>query len=166
MLFLALLEREGEGSRARIMEALRRNPGMSLTRLCKAVGLSWATTKYHVKRLESQGAIQFERRGRRDILCFPVSVPAKFRPWLATLLDEGAMEVLRALGPRGEVGVLELSRRLGISESATRRRLNRMQESGMVQKRGQLRPVYSRNDDWPGAAPQEPEQFMAEESRR
>jgi DNA-binding transcriptional ArsR family regulator len=155
MLFLALLEREGEGSRAKIMEILRRHPGMNQTRLCEAVGLAWATTKYHLRRLQAQGAVVLEKRGRRDILCFPVAVPIKYRPWLATLLDKDVMRVLKALGPGDEVGVLELSRRLGLSESATRRRLGRMEAEGIVRKRGKLRPVFARNPNLPDSMSQE-----------
>lgn len=151
MLFLAVLEREGEGSRARIMDILRRNPGMNKTRLCKAVGLSWATTTYHLKRLKSQGAVDLQRHGRRDVLCFPVSVPAKYRAWLSTMHDEKAIRALGALGD-DEAGVRELARRVGLSESAMRRRLERLHGDGILSKRGKLRPVYARNPDM---APQE-----------
>jgi DNA-binding transcriptional ArsR family regulator len=144
MLFVALLERQGEGSRARILATLRRNPGLNATRLARAVGLSWTTTMYHLKRLRAQGAIELQRHGRRDIRCFPVGVPAKYRSWLAALHNEKDAEVLDALGP-GEAGVRELSQRMGLSESAMRRRLERLREDGVLEKRGKLRPVYLRN---------------------
>lgn len=151
MLFLAKLEREGEGSRARIMDLLRRHPGMNKTRLCKEVGLSWATTTYHLKRLQHQGAVDLQHRGKRDVLCFPVSVSPKDRAWLATLHDPTAAAALGAIGV-GRAGVRELSKRIGLSESAARRRLERMHADGVLTKRGVLRPVYSRNTD---AAPNE-----------
>ena len=146
MLFLALLERHGEGSRAKIMGVLRKQPGMNKTRLCKAVGLSWATITYHLNRLQVQGAVELQRAGKRDVLCFPVSVPQRYRAWLATLHDEKAVQALDALAD-DEAGVRELSKRVGLSESAMRRRLVRLHENGVVRKRGVLRPLYSRNPD-------------------
>lgn len=148
MLFLALLEKEGEGSRARIMAALRGHPGMNQSQLCKAVGLSWATTKYHLGRLSAQGAVVLERRGRRDIRCFPVDIPERFRPWLATLHDADAVQVLHLLGA-GEAGVAALAKALGWSQSAMRRRLERMAADRLVTKRGVLRPRYARHPDMP-----------------
>ena len=97
MLSLALLEREGEGSRARIMQVLRERPGLNKTQLCRLVGLSWATTTYHLRRLQVQGAVELERRGRRDVRCFPVAVPAKYRPWLAALLDASSSQILETI---------------------------------------------------------------------
>jgi len=154
MLFLALLEKEGQGSRAKIMEALRRQPGMNLSQLCNAVNLSWTTTKYHLGRLQAQGVVELQKRGRRDIQCFPIGVPAKYRPWLATLLDEEAVRILQALKDR-EAGVAELAKRVGLSESATRRRLERMRRDGVLAKRGKLRPRYARNPDSPEPAGEE-----------
>jgi DNA-binding transcriptional ArsR family regulator len=136
------------GSRERILQVLRQHPGMNLSRLCRAVGLSWATTKYHLKRLEAEGAVALHRRGRRDIACFPVGVPARYRPWLAALFDPEAAAVLAALG-KGEAGVADLSQRTGLSESATRRRLDRLHQNGLLNKRGMLRPRYSRNPEVP-----------------
>ncbi|MCA1820133.1 MAG: winged helix-turn-helix transcriptional regulator [Thermoplasmatota archaeon] len=130
------------------METLRTHPGMNKSRLGEAVGLSWATTTYHLKILETQGAVHLERRGRRDVLCFPVGVPVRFRPWLATLLDTSSLRVLDALG-HDELGVAELSRRRGLSESALRRQLGRLEGAGIVLKRGQLRPRFARNPELP-----------------
>ncbi|MHB8633615.1 MAG: winged helix-turn-helix transcriptional regulator [Thermoplasmatota archaeon] len=139
-----MLERDGHGSRARIMKILRQQPGVNKTQLGKAVGLSWATTSYHLKRLQSEGAVELLRHGKRDVLCFPVSVPPKYRAWLATLRDPKAILALDALGA-GEAGVREISKRAGLSESAVRRRLERMRTDGVISKRGLLRPVYARN---------------------
>ena len=143
------MARKGAGeSRSRILRVLRDHPGMNLTRLCETVGLSWATTKYHLKLLERQGAVVLQRRGRRDVACFPVGVPDRYRPWLAALFDPESVAVLAALG-RGEAGVADLSQRTGLSESATRRRLDRLHQNGLLNKRGILRPRYSRNPEVP-----------------
>lgn len=148
MLFLALLEKEGQGSRARIMEALRRQPGMNMSQLCKAVDLNWTTTKYHLKRLQSQGVVELQRAGRRDVRCFPVGIPSKYRPWFATLRDPGAVQVLRFLKGR-EAGVAAIARELAASEDAARRRLERMLAQGLLTKRGTFRPRYARHPDCP-----------------
>lgn len=148
MLFLARLEREGQGSRARILHLLREKPGMNLTQLAKAAGLSWTTVKYHLRRLQVQGVVQVERFGRRDSRWFPLGVPSKYRPWLATLLDQDTLRILDVLADR-EAGVAELARLLGRSESAIRRRLYRMHRAGMLAKRGKLRPRYLRNSQPP-----------------
>jgi len=144
MLFLALREREGEGSRARIMEILRRSPGMNKIRLCQSVGLSRATVTYHLKVLQGEGTVDLQRQGR-DVYCFPVNIPTQYRPWLTVLHDDKAKKVLEALGPE-EAGVRQLALQLGLSESATRRRLERMRLVGMVRKRGRLRPRFARQE--------------------
>ncbi|MHB8634614.1 MAG: winged helix-turn-helix transcriptional regulator [Thermoplasmatota archaeon] len=124
------------------MEALRRNPGMSKRALAAAVGLSWATTTYHLDRLAKAGAVELVRFGRRDIQCFPAGVPHSHRRLLAALREQRAALVLAALTER-DVGVRELAMRLGLSESATRRRLQSLCKDGIVVRQGVLRPRFS-----------------------
>lgn len=98
--------------------------------------------RYHIKRLAREGAIVLEPDGRRDVRCFPVSIPAKYRRWLAILLDDVTRRVMADLERRPATS-REVADRLGVSRSAARRRLERLHEGGMVAKTGVLRPRYA-----------------------
>lgn len=114
---------------------------MNKAQLRRAVGLAWTTAAYHLLRLERKGAVHLERKSNAT-LCFPIGIPARFRPWLALLQDPDACRILDALN-NGRRSVTQISQTTGLSEAAVRRHLKRMIQAGIVTQHGKFRPRYS-----------------------
>ena len=133
--------KDGRASRALIRATVEAEPGIHVAQLADRTGLSWHTIAYHLRILQRQGLLQLDKDGR-ERRAFPVGLPPRHRQWLAALRIEPAAEVLRILldDPRQSVPVL--SRRMGYSEKVVRRHVANLAEAGLVQRHGQLRPVY------------------------
>jgi len=141
-MLLSIFARNGRRTRERILEALRRSPGMNVTELRMAVGLAWATVAYHLHILERQGFVYLQPK-RRGHQCFPVDIPAQHRGVLTALRDPDTARVLGALLAGHAMGITQLSHTLGLPEHSVRSRLTHLQGSGVVVKRGELRPRFS-----------------------
>ena len=133
--------RNGEATRARILDAMRQRPGMNKEQLRVATGLAWGTVTYHLLRLHRQGAVNLERR-RHEVLCWPVGIPARFKPMLAILQDPDACLILDALAG-GRRSVPQIAAKTGLSEPAVRRHLKRMVAANVVRQHGTFRPRFS-----------------------
>lgn len=161
-MFLSILSRNGGRTRERILEALRRAPGMNTSELRQAVGLAWATVAYHLRVLERQGFVHLQPK-RRGWLCFPIDIPVRQRGVVAALRDPDTARVLAALLEGNAMGITQLSQALGLPEHSVRSRLVHLQGSGLVVKRGELRPRFSIDPTIPSgllaarAAPPEPD---------
>lgn len=135
------MQRNGAQTRQRILTALRDRPGINKAQLRRQTGLAWTTVSYHLHVLHKGGFVQFERK-RGAIQCFPIGIPARFRPWLALLQDAGACRVLDALA-QGRQSVAQISTKTGLSQPAVRRHLQRMLTTGVVRQHGTFRPRFS-----------------------
>ena len=149
ILFNSWKGRDGEKTRARIIEALRRQPGMDISQLTRAVGLSWSTTAYHLRLLRKKGIIQIESRSRRGLQCYLAGTPTAYRPWMATLRDESSVRVLRALERNRWLRMFEIRARVHLSERALRRKLRQLQEDHLVIKRGHFQPRFALSPELP-----------------
>jgi predicted transcriptional regulator len=141
-MLLAILVRNGQRTRERILEALRRQPGMNTSELRAEVGLAWATAAYHLKVLQRQGFVHLEPK-RRGHLCFPIDIPAHYRGLVWALRDPDTARVIAALLNGHAMGISQLSNSLGLSEQSVRTRLANLHGNGLVVKRGELRPRFS-----------------------
>lgn len=140
ILFLAE-RRDGAGSRVKILQAVRQDPGIHVSLLAKRAGLSWQTTRYHLKILASQGLVQIDKGGR-ERRAFPLGVSTTHRSWLAALRTGEAAQVLRLLLADPGQTIPALSRRMGHSEKVVRRQIANLSNAGLVQRKGHLRPMY------------------------
>ncbi len=145
-MFLSILARNGQRTRQRILDALRQHPGMNTSEIRQQTGLSWATVAYHLRILERQGWVSFERK-KRGVVCFPAGIPANYRHMLAALRDSDTARILGTLLDEGAKGIAQLSEHLGLSQQSVRHRLIRLHETGLVVKRGELRPRFSVHPD-------------------
>lgn len=136
-----LVRRDGGASRSRILSAVQADPGIHVSLLAEQAGLSWHATIYHLRVLERQGLLQVEKGGR-ERRAFPTGVPESHRTWLAAMHLGEAVEVLRALMEDPRQTIPDLSRRMGHSEKVVRRQVANLSQAGLVQRHGQLRPVY------------------------
>jgi predicted transcriptional regulator len=133
--------RDGAASRERILAAVQADPGIHVSLLAERVGLSWHTTMYHLRVLDRRRLVQVDKSDR-ERRAFPRGVPPVHRAWLAALRGDEAAEVLRLLMEDPRQTIPALSRRMGHSEKVVRRQVANLAEAGLVQRRGQMRPVY------------------------
>ncbi|MCA1818765.1 MAG: winged helix-turn-helix transcriptional regulator, partial [Halobacteriales archaeon] len=141
MLALAILRPRGDATRARILDAIRKRPGLNKNQLRRAVGLAWTTTEYHLRILARQGFLLLDPQAR-DVRLFAVGIPARFRPWFAALLNDNRLRILREL-ESGELPFKTLRDRLAFDEDNLRRILGQMITEGVLVKRGRFRPRYA-----------------------
>jgi predicted transcriptional regulator len=139
LLFAA--RRDGEASRHRILVAVQTDPGVHVSELVARTGLSWHTVAYHLRILVRQHAVAVEKENRERRV-FPAGIPALQRAWLAALRGPRAAEVLRMVAGQPGLGISALSRRIGFSEKIVRRQVANLARAGLLERRGQLRPVY------------------------
>lgn len=139
-----LVRRDGAASRSRILASVQADPGVHVSQLAQEAALSWHATIYHLRLLERQGLVQVEKGGR-ERRAFPTGVPDAHRAWLAAMHLGDAVEVLRALLQDPRQTIPDLSRRMGHSEKVVRRQVANLSHAGLVQRHGQLRPVYEVN---------------------
>lgn len=140
MLFFAGVK-DGRATRARIRALVAAEPGIHVSELAQRLGISWHTVGYHLGVLARGGLLILEKRGRERRV-FLVGIPPRHRQWLAALRTEEAAEVLRILLRAPRLSVPVLSRRMGFSEKIVRRQMERLSDAGLVERRGELRPVY------------------------
>ena len=139
-MFLAS-RRDGAGSRARILAAVQADPGIHVSQLATATGLSWHTTMYHLRLLERRRLLQVDKSDR-ERRAFPTGLAPTHRAWLAALRSDEAAEMLRLLQQDPRQTIPGLSRRMGHSEKVVRRQIANLSQAGLVHRRGQMRPVY------------------------
>lgn len=143
ILFLAA-RKDGARRRADLLAAIQADSGIHVAELAKRAGLSWHTTMYHLRILQRRRLVEVEK-GDRERRAFPAGLPATHRAWLAALRVGDAAEVLRLLQQDPRQSIPGLSRRMGYSEKVVRRQIANLAQAGLVQRRGQLRPVYELN---------------------
>ncbi|MEA3165232.1 MAG: hypothetical protein QOJ26_76 [Thermoplasmata archaeon] len=141
MLFLLFGARDGAASRERILAAVLADPGVHVSLLAERVGLSWHTTMYHLRVLDGRRLVHVDK-SERERRAFPRGLPPAHRAWLAAMRDDDAAEVLRLLMEDPRQTIPALSRRMGHSEKVVRRQVANLAQAGLVQRRGQMRPVY------------------------
>lgn len=153
-MFFGAARKDGQASRQRILAEIAADPGVHVSELGERTGLSWHTIAYHLRILARAHAISVDK-GQRERRVFPAGIPAAQRAWLAALRGARAHEVLRHLLDDPRQGITSLSRRMGFSEKIVRRQVARLAEAGLVDRRGQVRPVYELNqaavhevEDW------------------
>lgn len=144
MLLLAFFPHNGEAARDRIVEAVRREPGIHPSALKDRVNLSWSTVRYHLRILSVAKKIHLVKEDR-EVRAFPLETPPAHRRWLAALRDDDATRVLGRLLQHPSQSVPQLGDALGLSHKVIRRSLTNLEDSGLVVRRGDLRPVFDPN---------------------
>ena len=144
MLFFAGRGKDGRAMRARMRELIQAEPGIHVAELAQRLAVSWHTAAYHLGVLVKTRVVQLEK-GDRERRAYPAGISARHRQWLAALRADQAVEVLRNLMEGTPLSVPVLSRRMGFSEKIVRRHVERLADAGLLQRRGELRPVYEAN---------------------
>ncbi len=129
MIFLAGA-RNGRETRRRIVEAVRKNPGVNKSDLARKLGHSWGTMSHHIQSLSRRGELRPFRDGR-ELLLFPPDIPGSQLRQLAALQGEAPVAILGFLR-RNERGIQELCTLVGKSRKVVRKILHDMDEAGLV----------------------------------
>lgn len=124
----------------RILEAVRRNPGIGVRELQRETGLALGTVQKHVKELRRAKALRAAGRGTKLALTLPgVKLPAASVP--TSLLE--LLALLEANGPMRQVEIIELS---GNPRSTVQHRLRTLAKLGLLREhRGAVYPGPSKD---------------------
>jgi predicted transcriptional regulator len=117
-------------TRERIAAQVRRDPGVHFNELVRALDLAPGQVQYHLKRLD---VVADDRYGQTHY--FPEGYDDWERGAIALLRRETAADVVSVLMEDGPLGASETAERAGIARSTLSWHLDRLVESGLVEKR-------------------------------
>ncbi len=128
---------EERTTRQRILDAVRRYPGIHLRELARELGMSIALVEYHVPFLQRNDLLITESDGSytRLYATGENAVPADRRPWLAVLRQEHPLRIVLALlGEDGPVRHGALHTTTGLGKSKLSFHLRKLESAGIVEK--------------------------------
>ena len=127
-------------TRAELASAIEDNPGAYLSELADASDASMSTVRYHLKVLERETVVTpVKIRGKRRY--FPGDEPAD--ELAAAMADDATESVLQALATVGPASVSALADELDRDPSTVTHHLDRLQESGLVERERDGRSVVN-----------------------
>lgn len=139
--FLAALNRDGDATRARIMQVIRNFPGSHTASISERTGLAWSTVDYHLRVLGRSDVIKVVK-ALRERHAFPTSVEPRQHMWFTALRDEGTNRIFQRLIEIPRQGVPMLSDWAGLSQKVIRRQLTDLEDVGLVKRHGISRPTF------------------------
>ncbi len=144
LLFFAAMKRDGDATRARIMQVIRNYPGSHTASISERLGLAWSTVDYHLRVLRRSDVIQVVK-ALRERYAFPADVEPTQHMWFTALRDEGTHRIFQRLIELPGQGVPMLSQWAGLSQKVIRRQLTDLEDVGLVNRRGISRPTFEPN---------------------
>lgn len=142
---MAVVDRDAQrfpaaaSSRERLLDLIRRRPGLHKSALCAETGLAWGTVDYHLRLLERGNLVSRHCAGRTTRL-FPSDL-RQSQSLLAALADHTSARILATLRKEPQ-RMSALSDRLRLAPKVVRRHLVRLQRDGLLVRDGAHRPVY------------------------
>jgi len=135
--------------RERLYETIQDDPGVHAHALADEADIGWGTTVYHLRRLERNGFVKSEKRGRYRRF-FPASgFMEQQREVLSVLQNETTRDIAQVV--RGEPGLNQsaICDDLDISPSLANWHLNRLIDAELVDRERQGRTVhYTPGEAW------------------
>lgn len=129
--------------RDRLLHLVHDEPGLNKSEACSRLGVAWGTVSHHVARLERDGLLVREARGR-DVLLFASGTGVGLRRSAPALRDELAARLLLVLGQRRQASLVEVAAALSVSRKVARRVVRSLQAAGLVHNQAPGRPRYTR----------------------
>jgi predicted transcriptional regulator len=117
-------------------------PGVHLRELQRLLGVSFSTTRYHVRNLQRDGEIVCAKHGRYSCL-FLAGVERSEMPIFADFQRPSTRAVLKVL-TRGGASLLNLEASTGLSRSAVSEQLGELVLDGLVLKEDTERGIVFR----------------------
>lgn len=135
---VAVEERDGGARRDELVALVEDRPGQTTSDLADQAGLSWSTTRYHLRRLQNAGALR-QRRFGRSVRYFPCSRPANLDEVYMRPHGRRLLELLAQ--PRG-MGITQAARALACSAQQVRRHVRLLESAGIADHGGQYHKRY------------------------
>lgn len=120
--------------RQRLLHIVRADPGIHVRRLSLLTGMSWNACQYHLRTLESAGALSSRKVGPK--VCWYDRRDGAFQNKTAAALlrDRRNLRVARAVSDEPGQSQAHLAKRLGYPPSSVHRRLRRLEAAGLVRR--------------------------------
>jgi predicted transcriptional regulator len=137
--------------RARIFAELQRRPGASASDLSFATGCSYASTRYHLEKLE-RASLAVPHRNTRPVRYFTAGPLARGdRMGITVLRGPTAARVMALIEQRPGVTKADLGRATGLGGPTIAWHINRLKAAGLIQvgragRRVPIMPVTQRLD--------------------
>lgn len=140
-----MTERDGPGTRQRILDMVKAEPGIHKMAVCRALQLSWGTVSYHVRVLSRSGQLSTYSPRGREVRLFPPGTREQQRRWIATVRSGLDPDLVGRLGERPGARLADLSNDLGMSRRIVQRHLLRLGEGGLIRREGGWQGRYELN---------------------
>lgn len=119
---------ERHPSRARLVDIVRRSPGVSLADAQRASGLANGPFEHHLGKLVASGRVVVIEHGRARLLRLAESGPLALAPGTAA-------SVAGLVRSRGQVRAADVARELGLSRQALHYHVRQLAEQGIIDAR-------------------------------
>ncbi|MGQ0536965.1 MAG: winged helix-turn-helix transcriptional regulator [Methanobacteriota archaeon] len=125
--------------RARILEVVRRYPGIHVREIERQLGVSSALASYHVRKLAEAGRIRIETQGEFH-RCYAEDAPgtrrrtAEDERLLGVLRQPAALKIVLLLLSEERVQNKDVAERLGITKGTASYHLANLVEEGIVRR--------------------------------
>jgi predicted transcriptional regulator len=123
-----------QAMRRRMMEVIRRAPGIKISQLCRETSAGWGTVKYHLHLLRRAGLIVARSTGR-DCLLFSADYPLRDLPVAAVLRRGRAEHLAQAIKETPGASQKELCERVHMTRKIIRRYVELLSSAGLVSER-------------------------------
>lgn len=121
-------------ARRRILEAIRKTPGITTVELVLETGINEGTLLYHLRVLDKASFVRSLKLGRELVWFEPGSTPMPQDPArLVALHAPGRRIMVEAISRAPGLTQAELSRRLGLSKATTHYHLQELAAAGLVE---------------------------------
>jgi predicted transcriptional regulator len=133
--------------RRSLLNALKRQPGLSFPELKRQCGLAAGTVEWHLDKLEDEGFITASKDGRTRRY-FPSDTPPDMKEAMVQLQNASRRELVsRVLRAPAEVPQGELATRMGLSHATVHHHAKRLMEADLLEKEKDGRTVGYRVPD-------------------
>ncbi len=135
--------------RETLYELIQDNPGIHAHGLSEEADVGWGTTVYHLRRLERNGFVNSERRGRYRRFFPAAGFMARQREVLSVLQNETTNDIARLVLRKPGLNQSAICEELDISPSLANWHLNRLLDAELIERERRGRTVhYTPGEAW------------------
>ena len=120
--------------RRNILSAIRSQPGIKISEICRTTGAGWGTVQHHLHLLRKAGLV-VSRPAGRDHFHFPSEVPARELALAEVLLQGRAQNLADAIAETPGASQKELCGRVHMTRKIIRRYVGLLAKAGLVTER-------------------------------
>lgn len=139
-----LLENE---TRAKLVDVIEEEPGLSQKELCEAVDAGWGNTTYHLQRLEQAGFVRSEKQGHHRRFYRTGEMEGDDIEALGVLKNDNAEKIARYLIQEPGANQKDVCQALDISPSLAHKWIKRLEEHELVESEQEWRSKHYTPDE-------------------